>query len=282
MTNEFESGSFRLLLRFWGVRGSTPAAGARFSHFGGNTACLEVRLPTGEILIFDGGTGVRALGKSLMKEFPGGGLDLQFFLTHFHWDHIQGIPFFDPLFVSGNRLNFYSLRDADEARCLIAAQMLPPYFPIEFADAASTWHFERTGTDPILSASASIHAFPINHPQQAVGYRIENRGARIVYASDLEHGDAEFDRVLRANARDADVLIYDAQYTPEEYESKRGWGHSTWLEAARVARECGVKRLVLIHHDPERDDSALHRLVDLARAQFPFTEAAREGCSIEL
>jgi phosphoribosyl 1,2-cyclic phosphodiesterase len=282
MTSEIESGPFRLLLRFWGVRGSTPATGARFSHFGGNTACLEVRLPTGEILIFDGGTGVRALGKSLMKECPRGGLDVQFFLTHFHWDHIQGIPFFDPLFVRGNRLRFYSLREPDEARRLIAAQMLPPYFPIEFGAAASTWQFERTGLDPISSASASIHAFPLNHPQQAVGYRIEHLGARIVYASDLEHGDPELDRVLLANARDADVLIYDAQYTPEEYESKRGWGHSTWLQAARVARNSGVKRLVLIHHDPERDDSALHRLVDLARAEFPFTEAAREGCSIEL
>jgi phosphoribosyl 1,2-cyclic phosphodiesterase len=271
---------FRLLLRFWGVRGSLPATGSEFAEFGGNTACLEVRAPTGEVLIFDGGSGIRRLGNLLANEKPEGGGTIPFFLTHFHWDHIQGIPFFPPIFDPRNRIAIHSM--LEEANDVLERAMSRPFFPLDFEAFAAQKTFVRMEQEAVEYFGVTIRPFPMNHPQGAVGYRIENQGASIVYASDLEHGDATFDRMLREKAHGADVLIYDAQYTPEEYRGKQGWGHSTWLEATRVARDAGVKRLVLIHHDPEHDDSEMHRIVQLARAEFACTDAAREGLTIRL
>ncbi len=270
----------KLTLRFWGVRGSIPATGAEFAGFGGNTACLEIRAGAGTPLVFDGGSGLRQLGKALMGESPGGIGEIPFFLTHFHWDHIQGIPYFMPLFDIFNRVKFHSM--FEEARLILGAQMTTPYFPFEFEALPAEREFVTMDPEPVEEGGVTVRAFPLNHPQGALGYRIENQGASIVYASDLEHGNPRFDKILRENAREADVLIFDAQYTPAEYESKRGWGHSTWMEATRVARDAGVKRLLLIHHDPEHTDEDLRRIVDLARAEFSCTDAAREGLVVRL
>jgi phosphoribosyl 1,2-cyclic phosphodiesterase len=272
----------KLFLRFWGVRGSIPATGPAFVEFGGDTACLEVRGPSGEILIFDGGSGLRKLGNAMVQEWPAGGRAIPFFLTHFHWDHIQGIPFFRPLFEKTNSVTFFSMRREDETRRALEMQMATPYFPFDFEALPALRQFSRMGPETVECHGVRVKAFPMNHPQGAIGYRIEHDGASIVYASDLEHGDAKLDRVLRDNASGADVLIYDAQYTPAEYEAKRGWGHSTWLEATRVARDAGVKRLVLIHHDPERTDVQLREIVNLARAEFEHTEAASVGMTLRL
>lgn len=271
---------FRLQVRFWGVRGSYATTGVKFAGHGGNTACLEIRTGHDDVMIFDCGSGIRRLGEMLARS-GAGKLSIPIFLTHFHWDHIQGIPYFIPLFVPSNEFTFYSFRDGAEAHSILAGQMAAPYFPVGFDVVPSKLDFVKMGAEPV-ERGAVVKAFPMNHPQGAVGYRIEHEGATIVYASDLEHGNAELDKVLRENAREADVLIYDAQYTPAEYESKRGWGHSTWLEATRAARDAGVKKLVLIHHDPEHDDDAMQRIADAARQEFGNTEAAVEGLCIRV
>jgi phosphoribosyl 1,2-cyclic phosphodiesterase len=235
-------------------------------------------LSSGERFIFDGGTGLRELSAAWSRSAHAPSL-VRIFLTHFHWDHIQGIPYFEPLFSPSATVEFRSSRQPEEARAILSRQMSSPFFPVEFSEAASRTQFVRD--DVYVSDSVNIRAFALNHPQGACGYRIEHGGRSIVYASDLEHGNPPFDLLLRQHAEGADVLIYDAQYTPEEYETHRGWGHSTWREAVRVARECSVGRLFLFHHDPMHTDEFMDRYVAAPAAEaFARTETAREGETI--
>ncbi len=268
-------------VKFWGVRGSIPTPHPDFLQFGGNTTCLEVRLPGGEPVIIDGGTGLRYLGQSLMKESRGRRMSLRILMTHFHWDHIQGIPYFAPLFDAGNQVTFYSNRPAAELKEILEGQMSSPYFPISLAHLPAARHFEQIQPGAQFG-DLKVTPFPMNHPQGACGYRLELNGSILVHASDLEHGDAAFEQILLDQARNAGVLIYDAQYTPEEYESKAGWGHSTWKEAIRIAREANVKKLLLFHHDPGHNDEFMQRMGEEARKYFENVEVAREGSLINL
>ncbi|HEY3130882.1 MAG TPA: MBL fold metallo-hydrolase [Acidobacteriota bacterium] len=284
-----QENNFRLRLKFWGVRGSTPTPQIENLSYGGNTACLEVRLPNNDIFIFDGGSGVRNLGLSLVEEFKGKTVSATFFLTHYHWDHIQGIPFFAPLYAPENKFTFHSFRRGrpgrkgepelhfDTVREMLEGQMKNPYFPINFELLPSNRTFEEIDRDPVKFGHLTIHPFPMNHPQGVRGYRIEAGGAVIVYASDVEHGHSELDSVLRDFAQNADILIYDAQYTPEEYQNRRGWGHSTWLEATRVAKDTNSKQLILFHHDPSHTDQMFFEVVQQARLHFENTLGAKEG-----
>jgi phosphoribosyl 1,2-cyclic phosphodiesterase len=272
-----------LRLKFWGVRGSTPTPQIDNLAYGGNTACLEVRVTEREVFVFDGGTGVRNLGLSLMKEFAGARQCIRFFLTHFHWDHIQGIPFFVPIYGADNDITFFSSVSQLSLHETLEGQMQRPYFPVNFDSVAAKRSFvEVQEGERLSSGGLTVHPFPLNHPQGCVGYRIEANGRVVVYASDLEHGHAELDRVVRDYAQGADVLIYDAQYTPEEYESHRGWGHSTWLEATKVAKDARARQLILTHHDPSHSDTAIYEIVRGARECFENTIAAREGLEIVL
>jgi ribonuclease BN (tRNA processing enzyme) len=158
-----------------------------------------------------------------------------------------------------------------------------PYFPVPFADTAAHKDFVHLQSTPVRCGCATVQPFPMHHPPQgATGYRFEAGGVALVHASDLEHGDATLDAVVREHARNADVLIYDSQYTPAEYEHRHGWGHSTWLEATRVARDAGVGRLILFHHDPTHDDRFMDGIVAEARRHFENTDAAREGSVLSL
>jgi phosphoribosyl 1,2-cyclic phosphodiesterase len=271
---------FRLQVKFWGVRGSTPTPNHANLGYGGNTACIEIRLPNKELIVIDGGLGVRNLGLSLLQEFPSQTMALKVFLTHFHWDHIQGLPFFPPLYNPANSISFHSFPAKEIIRETLTGQMTTPYFPVNFALLAAAHDFVQITEEPIHYGNLSVQAFPLNHPQGACGYRIESEGAVVVVATDLEHGNPESDRILRRYAEGADVLIYDAQYTPEEYPLRKGWGHSTYVEGARVADDAGVKELVLFHHDPSHTDSFLDRMVEDAQKEFSKTCAAREGWSI--
>jgi phosphoribosyl 1,2-cyclic phosphodiesterase len=276
----------KLQLRFWGVRGSTPAPGKDRLVYGGNTPCVEIRTASNtssnDVLVFDAGSGIRELGNQLATEFAGKDLSLHLFLTHFHWDHIQGIPYFQPLFSPATRLDVHSWTSGEETRRVLEGQMRTPYFPVNFADVPARLNFAQLKSERVKIGNVSVESFPLNHPQGAYGYRIEADGKSIVYATDLEHGDGRLDRILRDHAAGADVLIYDAQYNDEEYASHRGWGHSTWREAARVARDAGVGKLFLFHFDPVHTDARVAESERLAAAEFEAACAAREGAVVLL
>lgn len=268
---------FRLRLRFRGVRGSIATPRMENLGYGGNTSCVEITLPGNEFFIFDAGTGIVELGSWLSNEFPNQKLSLTCFLTHFHWDHIQGIPFFSPLYHAETEMTFHSFSSWAGLEEMLEGQMKDPYFPVPFEFLPAKRNLIEIGRDPVKYGELTVHPFPLNHPQGALGYRIEFQGAVVVYATDHEHGRPEVDSGLREYAQGADVLIYDAQYTPQEYESHKGWGHSTWLEATRVAHDSKVKQLILFHHDPWRTDQMCDLLVAQARRHFDNTMGAKEG-----
>ncbi len=266
-------------IRVWGARGSIPTPTAENLGYGGNTSCVEAILSTGESFIFDAGTGIRNLGIAQLAALTKRS-HIHLFLTHFHWDHLQGLPFFPPLYDPSKTITFHSARPIEELKEILRAQMVSPYFPIMFDKLPSTIRFEHVGETALDFGPARICSFPLNHPQGAHGYRVETAGASFVYATDHEHGDHAADAVLRRAAQNADVLFYDAQFTPGEYPSHRGWGHGTWLEGTCVAKDAGVKRLVLFHHDPGHNDRQIDSMLALAQQQFPLTMAASEGSTI--
>jgi phosphoribosyl 1,2-cyclic phosphodiesterase len=270
-----------LVLKFWGVRGSTPTPQLENLGYGGNTPCVEVRSGS-DILILDGGTGMRMLGRSLTAEYPDQTVNCHVFLTHFHWDHIQGLPFFSPAYDCKNALTYYSGVTDGNLREILERHMSAPYFPVQFQELVACRSFRDLKDSPARIGSVTVRSFPLNHPQHAAGFRIESPHGVIVYATDLEHGDPKLDAVLREYATGADILIFDAQYTPEEYEKHRGWGHSTWLEATRVARDARVGQLILFHHDPCHTDADCERIATDASRHFEHTAGAMEGTVLRL
>jgi phosphoribosyl 1,2-cyclic phosphodiesterase len=268
---------WRLKLRFWGVRGSVPTPQSRNMGYGGNTTCLELLLPTGEVIVFDAGTGICDLGPALMHQPL-----IHLFFTHLHWDHLQGLPFFAPLYSPNTVIKFYSSSYCGELKDGLEAQMRRPHFPVDFENARSRREFIDLGIAPIRIGSATITPFPLFHPNGACGYKIESEGAVIVYATDREHGHPELDPVFEKWAQGADLLIHDAQYTPEQFPAQKLWGHSTWAEAVRVSQACGVKQLALFHHDPKHDDTMVAKIEAEAKKHFANSFAAREGMTVTL
>jgi|SRR5665213_1632081 len=272
----------KMLLKFWGVRGSVPTPSSQNMGYGGNTSCLELRLPGGEVLVIDGGTGVRSLGVKLAQEAMGKPFDLHLFLTHFHWDHIQGLPFFLPLYAAENTVTFYSMKKPEETREILEGQMNSPYFPVDFRFLPAKRNFVEVVGKTFTFGQTEVTSMPLNHPQGCHGYIFKHNGRKLVFASDLEHGDPAFDQILLDAAQDADVLIFDAQFTPEEYPRHRGWGHSTWQHATQVARQTGAKTLILFHHDPSHTDEMMDKILLKAREEFPQTFLAAEGKTFEI
>jgi len=268
-------------VRFWGVRGSIPAPGPETSGYGGNTSCLEIVSP-GEAgaVVFDAGSGIRALGLDLLRRTAPPG-DVHLVFTHFHWDHVQGLPFFLPLFRPDGAVHFHAACGGAELRQTLEAQMRAPYFPVAFEDTPSRKTFSTIG-GRVTVDGIEIDPFPLRHPQPCSGYRISAGGAVAVYATDTELGDPRYDGALLDHCRGADVLICDAQNTVDEEERRRGWGHSSWRQAAAIAAEAGIGELVLFHHDPGRTDAEVADIVHAARAHFPRTRAAREGEALDL
>jgi phosphoribosyl 1,2-cyclic phosphodiesterase len=273
----------RLRLRFWGVRGSIPTPDAGFMGVGGNTACVEVRAPDAPIVALDAGTGARAFGHALAKAAADAVLDVHLFLTHYHWDHIQGLPFFAPLYGPRCRVTIYGWEADGGLESLLSGQMRAPYFPVPWSTVPAEVHLKplRPGKRVDLGA-LSIEPFELRHTQPTLGFRLTAHGARAVFATDHEHGVERYDDGLREAAAGAGVLVCDAQYTPEEYEARRGWGHTTWREAARFGLDAGAQRVALFHHDPTHDDPALAGVLDAARAVNPRVLLACEGEEVAL
>lgn len=278
-------------ITFWGVRGSIPSPGPDTVGVGGNTSCVEVRAGN-LLLVFDAGTGLRVLGKTLLKEMP---FTAHLFFSHVHWDHIQGFPFFDPAFVPGNVINLYGGNNVSRTlEETLAGQMDHPSFPVHLTDmgAKMIFHDVLENTPIELDAGDGTKAIITgahgNHPNGVWAYRVDHGGKSVMYATDTEHY-AVVDPRLAKLAKGTDVLIYDSQYTPEEYAgtagtggSKVGWGHSTFEEAVKLAKAANAKKLVLYHHDPMQSDAAVAEKERRARELFSDCVAAREGLKIEL
>jgi phosphoribosyl 1,2-cyclic phosphodiesterase len=280
-----------MLITFWGVRGSIPTPGPNTVQIGGNTSCVEVRAGKA-IIIFDGGTGLRLLGKKLLHE---GSLEAHMFFSHVHWDHIQGFPFFEPAFVAGNVFHLYGGNNVSRTlEETLAGQMDHPNFPVHLTAMGAKMSFrdlaegETVKIDDGSGGRVLVTNARGNHPQGVFAFRVDGGGKAVVYATDTEHYEGRLDEKLLGLARGADMLIYDSQYTPEEYEGtggaapKKGWGHSTFEEGAKLAKTAGAKRLVLFHHDPIQNDAAVREKEARARALFPDVIAAYEGLTIEV
>jgi phosphoribosyl 1,2-cyclic phosphodiesterase len=271
-------------VRFWGVRGSTPTPQKDNMEFGGNTSCIEVRTDSNQVLIFDGGTGIRLLGKELEEEFGDRPIRAHIFFSHFHLDHIQGVPFFGPLYNAKNHFTFYfaGRRDANLVMDALAGMMANPYFPVDMSKLPCAREYIDLVEGTFAVADTKILVLPLNHPQGCVGYRIMQNGKVISYCTDVEHGPGWSDKNLKTLAKDADVFIVDSQYTPEELPEHVGWGHSSWKQAIETGIESGVKRIALFHHDPYHEDSVVEGILAKARAIYPDVIAAREGLEVTL
>jgi phosphoribosyl 1,2-cyclic phosphodiesterase len=271
-------------ITFFGVRGSIASPGPETAGVGGNTSCVEV-VCGNERIILDAGTGLRKLGDRMMAE---GSLEATMLLSHQHWDHIQGIPFFVPAYIPAARLKIYGgVNGVMSLRETLEHQMTAPVFPVRLDELGAQIDLcEVRSGHSFQVGNARVKAIKVNHPGGCFAYRIDFEGTSVVYATDTEHY-ACVDPALRTLAQGADVLIYDSQYTPEEYRgdagrSKVGWGHSTYVAGAELARLAGVGQYVLFHHDPSRNDAKVAEIEQRAQALFPESVAAREGMRIAL
>ncbi len=261
-------------IRFWGTRGSIPTPGQRTVRYGGNTACVEVRDGSGALLILDAGTGLRELGLQIAQNGKSS-LDIDLFISHLHWDHIQGIPFFRPAYDPKNHLRIYAPVHPQPLKDLLGMGMDDPFFPVDLDAIPAKIDMDEMPSGGTKTVGGfTVRATKIHHPAPSLAYRVEADDAAVVYATDTEDPFSGAENPVIELAAGADVLVHDAQYLDDDY--KRGWGHSTVATAVDVAVRANVKRLVLYHHDPDRTDDMLDKIG--ADAQ----RLARERGSIEV
>jgi len=288
-------------VKFWGVRGSIASPGPATVRYGGNTTCIEVRTDKNELLILDAGTGIFPLSQSLLNELP---LTANVLISHSHWDHIQGLPFFIPNFIPGNTLRLHGAFDPISGKGIeqvMSVQLQYSYFPVREAEMkARIDYVTLTPNESFQIGSATITPFMMNHPVTDFGYRIESCGKSVFFTGDHEPPvniyepadpeyaqyqtfvDAKSNDIVRAMSG-VDVLIADSSYTTAEYQSKRGWGHGTFHSSIQYARQAGVKNLFCTHHEPTRSDTALELAFEQVVREHtrqdgdPVYRLAREG-----
>jgi len=248
----------------WGARGSIAVSGGEYVKYGGDTTCMEITSSKGDVIIIDAGTGMRKLGNKLLAN---GKRDLSLLFTHAHWDHLMGFPFFKPIYLKGTKISLYGCPYAQRSvQDILAKSMAAPYFPVDFGQLSA--EFTTQGVCDAAFSLGSVRVIPIqlSHPNQGLGYRFEEDGKSFVFLTDneltLRHtGGASYDDYLRF-CEGADLLVHDAEYTQEQYQLTKGWGHSVYTDALRLAIEAGVKQFGLFHHNQERSDAELDRIVD--------------------
>jgi phosphoribosyl 1,2-cyclic phosphodiesterase len=267
-------------IRFWGVRGSIACSGPRTVRYGGNTSSIEVRCGE-EVLLFDAGTGIRYLGRTLEDKR----LDADIYFTHTHFDHVCGLPFFKPLFHPQNRFRLWAghLRGAMTLKRVLAEFMMSPLFPVPPEVFRSTLEYrDFTAGDTLTTTKGvRVRTSALNHPDGATGYRIDFDGRSLCLVYDTEHVPGALDRNILALISGADLVVYDSMYTDDEYRRYVGWGHSTWQEGLRLCREAGAKRMVVFHHDPDHDDEMLDEIAREVQRQLPGSVVAHEGLLLE-
>ena len=273
-------------VKFYGVRGSLPVCGREFEKYGGNTTCFRIlREKVNRIAILDAGTGIRKLGKEIIEEGVNQTI-INIVFSHFHWDHIQGFPFFLPAYNPNQKIGILAMGrkgKISDLKGIFSKQMQEEYFPIQMEKMGAQFEFSSYGDKEVIQG-ARVRSIPQYHKQSggSYGFRLDDEGASLVVCTDLEYVNG-IDPDIVEFARDADLLIHDGQYTNEEYQSKfKGWGHSTWEQAVEVAIKANVKKLIITHHDPDHDDEILDDLEKKCQKIFPNSLFAKEGMEVQV
>ncbi|WP_462323922.1 MBL fold metallo-hydrolase [Desulfoplanes sp.] len=252
-----------MLIRCWGARGSIPVSGKNYQKFGGDSPCIEVRDRRGVCLIIDCGTGMRRLGMRIMEE---GRQELALVMTHFHWDHVLGFPFFRPLYRASTRMTLYGWPKVQgDVQEKLFHVMAPPHFPVPARDISAQISTVACHTPELDLGELHISTIPLNHPNQGLGFRITEQGRSFVFLTDNEldetYANGSSYAAFVEFCRGADLLVHDGEYTEKDYEQTRTWGHSRYVDAVRLAMDAGVDRLGLFHHNQDRMDDEIETIV---------------------
>ena len=269
-------------IKFWGVRGSFPTPDRDKIEVGGHSSCVEVRTANNDLIVFDMGTGFVPLGNALMKEQNPPKI-AHVFISHFHWDHLLGYLGFAPFFFDWFNCNIYGKQDKHSIKEIFDRLHDYTFWPVEIPMYKAKFNLQTFPQEGVqISNSLIVKAMLHGHPNGANTYRLEIGNTVIVYCTDIEHPEKQLNQNIIDFAKDADILIKDAQFTDEELPAHKGWGHSSWQQCTAVAEKANVKKLVLYHHSPENDDTAIREIERAAQTVFPNTIAARQGLEILL
>jgi phosphoribosyl 1,2-cyclic phosphodiesterase len=267
-------------IRCWGARGSLPVSGREFVKYGGDTACIEIRTKNDAVIIVDAGTGIRRLGKRLLSDNR---LAYSLLLTHVHWDHILGFPFFTPIYRTGTKIDLYGCPfTLGSVEAMLSRSMTPPHFPVRFEQTLAVFSFHRVCDTPFSIDSVSVSSIALSHPNNGLGYKFVEDGRSFVFLTDNEltfkhPGGLDFND-YRDFSAGADCLIHDAEFKPEEYGRTKGLGHSVYLDALQLAVDAGVKRFGLYHHNFDRTDEGIDEMVGQCRTVAREKKAGSLEC----